>query len=138
MPATIDELRTNIEHEIAAVSADLCLKIKNWVQRLDFCQRAVVAMQNNSSFIHNGIERTFTGIKNFIISETVFVLFKNPFVALSLKNPLFKTFTPHSSFIKFKALIFKFLEKIHSYHNKAVFGNPTKLSKFFFKQVLIL
>ena len=40
-PATIDELRTNIEREIAAVSADLCLKIvKNWVQRLDFCKRS--------------------------------------------------------------------------------------------------
>ena len=34
-PATIDALRTNIEREIAAVSADLCLKIvKSWVQRL--------------------------------------------------------------------------------------------------------
>ena len=40
-PALIDELRTNIERELAAVSADLCLKIvKNWVQRLDFCKRA--------------------------------------------------------------------------------------------------
>ena len=40
-PPTIDELRTNIEREIAAVSADLCWKIvKNWVQRLDFCKRA--------------------------------------------------------------------------------------------------
>ena len=40
-PATIDELRTNIEREIAAVSADLCLKIvNNWAQRLDFCKRA--------------------------------------------------------------------------------------------------
>ena len=39
-PATIDELRTNIEREIAAASADLCLKIiKNQVQRLDFCKR---------------------------------------------------------------------------------------------------
>ena len=39
--ATIDELRTNIEREIAAVSADLCLKIvKNSVQRVDFCKRA--------------------------------------------------------------------------------------------------
>ena len=38
-PVTIDELRTNIEREIAAVSADLCLKIvKN---RLDFCKRAL-------------------------------------------------------------------------------------------------
>ena len=40
-PATIAELRTNIERGIAAVSADVCLKIlKNWVQRLDFCKRA--------------------------------------------------------------------------------------------------
>ena len=40
-PVTIDELRTNIEGEIATVSADLCLKVvKNWVQRLDFCKRA--------------------------------------------------------------------------------------------------
>ena len=28
-PATIDELRTNIEPEIATISADLCLKIVN-------------------------------------------------------------------------------------------------------------
>ena len=35
MPATI------IERNIAAVSADLCLKIvKNQVQRLDFCKHA--------------------------------------------------------------------------------------------------
>jgi len=39
--ATIDELRTNIKREIAAVSTDLCLKtVENWVQRLDFCKRA--------------------------------------------------------------------------------------------------
>ena len=41
MPAMIDELAANLESEIVAVSADLCLKIvKNWVQRLDFCKRA--------------------------------------------------------------------------------------------------
>ena len=41
MPATINELRTNIEREIAAVSDDLCFElIKNWVQRLDFCKCA--------------------------------------------------------------------------------------------------
>ena len=40
-PATIDELRTNIEREIAAVSADLCLKsVKNSVQPLAFCKLA--------------------------------------------------------------------------------------------------
>ena len=39
-PATIDELRTNIERKIAPVSAHLCLKIgKNLLQRLDFCKR---------------------------------------------------------------------------------------------------
>ena len=40
-PAMIDELWTNIEREIAAVSADLCLKtVENWFQRLDFYKRA--------------------------------------------------------------------------------------------------
>ena len=40
-PATIDEFRANFEREIAAASADLCLKIvKNLVQHLDFCKRA--------------------------------------------------------------------------------------------------
>ena len=39
---TIAKLRTNIEREIAAVSADWCLKIvKNWVQLLDFYKRAL-------------------------------------------------------------------------------------------------
>ena len=34
-PTRIDKLRTNVERELAAVSADLCLKIvKKWVQRL--------------------------------------------------------------------------------------------------------
>ena len=40
-PVTIDELCTNIEPEITAISADLYLKIvKSWVQRLNFCKRA--------------------------------------------------------------------------------------------------
>ena len=40
-PATTDELRTNIELEIAAVSADLYVNFfKNWVPRQDFCKRA--------------------------------------------------------------------------------------------------
>ena len=59
-PARIDELRTNIERQIAAASADLCLKIvQNCFQRLDFCMLAADAMQKKSSFIHTGIERTF-------------------------------------------------------------------------------
>ena len=40
----------------------LWLKIvKNFVLRLDFCKRA-----RAKEIIHNGIERTFTGIKNLI------------------------------------------------------------------------
>ena len=69
-PATIDELRTNIEHEIAAVSAYLCLKIvKNCVQRRDFCNRA---RGGHAKEIQFGIERTFTEIKNFIESQSRF------------------------------------------------------------------
>ena len=56
-----NELHANIKREIAAVSADLCLEIvKNCVQRLDFCKRAYGGQAKKSSFIHNGIERTFT------------------------------------------------------------------------------
>ena len=69
MPASIDELHRNIEREIAAVAAVLCLKIvKNWVQRLGTSASVpVVAVKKNSSFIHNnGIERAFRRIKNFI------------------------------------------------------------------------
>uniref|UniRef100_A0A0K8W0U7 Uncharacterized protein n=1 Tax=Bactrocera latifrons TaxID=174628 RepID=A0A0K8W0U7_BACLA len=40
-PETIDELHTNIECVIAALSADLPLKtVENWAQRLDLCKRA--------------------------------------------------------------------------------------------------
>ena len=69
----IDELRMNIEREIAAVSADLCLKIvKKRFSVWTSANVSVVAMQKKSSFIHNGIERTFTGIKNFIDIENRF------------------------------------------------------------------
>ena len=73
-PATINELCTNIEREIAAVSDDLCLKtVKNWVQRLDFCKRAHGDQAKEiESFIHNGMERTFTGMKNFIDMQNQF------------------------------------------------------------------
>ena len=70
-PATIDELQTNIEREIAAVSADLCLKIvKNWDQRLDFYKRVRGGHAMKLSFIHNGIERTFTEM--LLISRTFY------------------------------------------------------------------
>ena len=66
------DLWTNIEREIAAISVDLCLKIvKNWVQRLDFYKRA---RGGHASFIHKGIERTFTAIKNFIDDQIHFCL----------------------------------------------------------------
>ena len=44
--------------------------------------RAVVAMQKQSSIIHNGIERTFTGTKTFIdIQNFCSGLFEKPFIA---------------------------------------------------------
>ena len=51
-PATFDELHTNIESEIAAVSA-----------------RGGHAIE---SFIQNGIERTSTGLENFVDSHNRF------------------------------------------------------------------
>ena len=53
-PAIIYELYTNTEREIAAVPADLRLKIvKNWVQRLHFCKRVrgLPCKRNRVSFI---------------------------------------------------------------------------------------
>ena len=56
-PPTIDELRTNIEREIAAVSADLCLKSS---------KIAFNVWTSASVTATTGVERTFTGLKNFI------------------------------------------------------------------------
>ena len=40
-PTTLQELRANIEREIAAIPVALCEKVvENWVQRLDFVKRA--------------------------------------------------------------------------------------------------
>ena len=58
-PATIDELRANIEREIEAVSADLwCVIVKNWVHRLAFCKRERGGLAKEIEF-HSSIERTF-------------------------------------------------------------------------------
>ena len=58
-PVTNDELRTNIEYEIAAVLADLCLKIvENWVPRLDFCKRVRGAHAKEIEF-HSQWHRTY-------------------------------------------------------------------------------
>ena len=39
--ANANQPAMNIEREIAAVSANICLKIlKNWIQRMGFCRRA--------------------------------------------------------------------------------------------------
>ena len=57
----------NFVRDIAAVSANLCLKIfKSWVQRLDLCKRARGDHAKEIDFIYNGIKRTFTGVNNFI------------------------------------------------------------------------
>ncbi|GFY78708.1 putative DD41D transposase [Trichonephila inaurata madagascariensis] len=40
-PTTLEELKANIEREIAAVSAEMCGRVmENWVQRIDRCKRA--------------------------------------------------------------------------------------------------
>jgi len=50
-PATIGELRANIEREIAGISADLCKRVvENWVQRLDFVKRARGGHANEIEF----------------------------------------------------------------------------------------
>ena len=59
-PAAIDELRTNFELDIPAVSSKIVFSV--WTS----ASVPMVAMQKKSSFIHNGIERTLTGIKNCI------------------------------------------------------------------------
>ena len=54
--------------------------------KLGSASRSGVPMQNISSFVHNGIERTFTGIKNFINIQERFCFMKKKFLALLLKN----------------------------------------------------
>ncbi|GFY44471.1 putative DD41D transposase [Trichonephila inaurata madagascariensis] len=40
-PTTLQELKANIEREIAAVSAEMCGRVmENWVQRIDRYKRA--------------------------------------------------------------------------------------------------
>ena len=75
--ATLGELHTNIKREIAAVSADLCLKIvKNWIQRLDFGKGAR-GKRNRVSFIM---------ASNVLLQECKGI--EKTFVATYLKNPL--------------------------------------------------
>lgn len=50
-PTTLQELRDNIEREIAAVSAETCGRvIENWVQRIDRCKRARGGHMNEVEF----------------------------------------------------------------------------------------
>ena len=40
-PATLDDLKDNIQHEIANVPVEMCARVvENWVQRIDRCKRA--------------------------------------------------------------------------------------------------
>lgn len=50
-PASLEELRANIEREIAAVSVEMCGRvIENWVQRIDRCKRARGGHMNEVEF----------------------------------------------------------------------------------------
>ena len=40
-PATLDDLKDNIQPEIANVPVEMCARVvENWVQRIDRCKRA--------------------------------------------------------------------------------------------------
>ena len=40
-PATLDDLKDNIQREIANFPVNMCVRVvKNWVQRIDRCKRA--------------------------------------------------------------------------------------------------
>ena len=40
-PATLDDLKDNIQHEIANVQVEMCARmVENWVQKIDCCKRA--------------------------------------------------------------------------------------------------
>ena len=40
-PATLDDLKDNIQRKIANVPAEMCARVvENWVQRIDYCKRA--------------------------------------------------------------------------------------------------
>ena len=40
-PATLDDLKDNIQCEIANVPVEMCARVlENWVQRIDRCKRA--------------------------------------------------------------------------------------------------
>ena len=71
-PAMIDKIRTNIKREIAAESAWKSSKIGFSV--VTSASVPVVAMLKKWSFSHNGIERTYTGIKNFVVIQNSFYL----------------------------------------------------------------
>ena len=73
-PATIGERRTNIEREIRPFYTWKSSKIGFSV--LTSASVPVVVMQKESNFIHNSIERTFTGIKNFIDIQNFLFYFK--------------------------------------------------------------
>ena len=47
----------------------------------------VVAMQKKSSFIHNGIKRTFTGIKNFIDIQNRFCFIQKNIYSALIEKP---------------------------------------------------
>ena len=48
---TLEELKNNIEREIANISADMCERvIENWIQRIDRCRRARGDHMNDVEF----------------------------------------------------------------------------------------
>ena len=52
-PATLDDLKDNIQREIANVPVEMCARVmENWFQRIDRCKQARGRILPISNFIH--------------------------------------------------------------------------------------
>ena len=50
-PATLDDLKDNIQREIANVPVEMCARVvENWVQRIERCKRARGSHMTNIKF----------------------------------------------------------------------------------------
>ena len=89
---------------------DLCLKIvKNFIERLDFCKRVRGGHAKEIEFhSHNGIERTFTAIKNFIDIQNRFCFIWKNFCGALIEKPFTINSIACYCDISIHALFFKF------------------------------
>ena len=121
--------------EIAAVSADLCLEIvENWVWT-----SASVPVEK-SSFIHNGIQRTFRGIKNFIDIRKRFCFIKNNFCSALIEKSAIKTVLDINKILyscesTFDAIMNKTRLLLHGHHGYACRSADAKPNSWRFSSI---